>query len=156
MGARDKAAPATSQQLGSRTGRIFSEYVERSLLDPEHSFVAVGRIPRTRFVKQKFVQLRTNYVDFRFDEKPELYSRRKCWPNLERATAVLPLLIWHCISNVPKGSPHRPHIAYTSPPHHLHIAPTSPDHACALESAQPQHNATGKVADTVISPCSII
>ena len=46
-----------------RTGRIFPEHVERSFLDPEYSFVAVRRIPRTRFAKQMFVQLRTNYVD---------------------------------------------------------------------------------------------
>ena len=39
-----------------RTGRIFPEHVERSFLDPEHSFVAVRWIPRTRFAKQKFAQ----------------------------------------------------------------------------------------------------
>ena len=45
-----------------RTGRILPEHAERSFLDPEHSFVAVRRIPRTRFAKQKFAQLTTNYV----------------------------------------------------------------------------------------------
>ena len=45
-----------------RTGRIFPEHVERSFLDPEHSFVAVRRITGTRFVKQKFLQLSTNYA----------------------------------------------------------------------------------------------
>ena len=45
-----------------RTGRIFPEHAERSFLDPEYCFVAVRRIPRTRFAKQKFVQLRTNYI----------------------------------------------------------------------------------------------
>ena len=43
-----------------RTGRMFPEYVERSFLDPEYSFVAVRRILLTRFAKQKFAQLRTN------------------------------------------------------------------------------------------------
>ena len=71
-----------------RNGRIFPEHVERSFLDPEYSFVVVRRIPRTRFAKQKFAQLRTNYVRrifFRFDENPELCSRSKCSPNKERA-----------------------------------------------------------------------
>ena len=45
-----------------RIGRIFPEHVERSFLDPEYSFVAVRQIALTRFAKQKFVQLRTNYV----------------------------------------------------------------------------------------------
>ena len=45
-----------------RTGRIFPEHAGRSFLDPGYSFVTVRRIPRTRFAKQKFVQLRTNYV----------------------------------------------------------------------------------------------
>ena len=45
-----------------RTGRTFLKHVERSFLDPEYSFVSVRRIPRTRFSKQTFVQLRTNYV----------------------------------------------------------------------------------------------
>ena len=40
-----------------RTGRIFPEHVERSFSGPEYSFVAVRRIPRTRFAKQKFAQL---------------------------------------------------------------------------------------------------
>ena len=54
-----------SQLIGGnvrRTGRILPEHVERSFLDPEHSFVAVRRIPRTRFPKQKFAQLRSNCV----------------------------------------------------------------------------------------------
>ena len=42
-----------------RTGRIFPEHAERRCLDPEHGFVAVRRIPRTRFAKQMFAQLRT-------------------------------------------------------------------------------------------------
>ena len=41
------------------TGLIFPVHVERSFLDSKHSFVAVRRIPRTRFPKQKFSQLRT-------------------------------------------------------------------------------------------------
>ena len=45
-----------------RTGRIFPEHVERSFSDPEHSFFAVRRIPRTRFPKQKFARLRINCV----------------------------------------------------------------------------------------------
>ena len=53
-----------------RTGRTFPEHVERIFLNPEHSFVAVRRIPQTRFAKQKFTQLRISYVRrtfFRFD-----------------------------------------------------------------------------------------
>ena len=38
----------------------FPEHVERSVLDPENSFVAVRRTVRTRFAKKKFAQLRTN------------------------------------------------------------------------------------------------
>ena len=53
---------ASRRQCFRRTGRIFPEHVEQSLLDPEYSFVTVGRIPRTRFAKQRFAQLRTNYV----------------------------------------------------------------------------------------------
>ena len=45
-----------------RMGRMFPEHVERSFLDPEYSFVAVRRIPRTVFAKQKFAQLRTSYI----------------------------------------------------------------------------------------------
>ena len=41
---------------------MFPEHAERSFLDPEYSFVAVRRIFRTIFAKQKFAQLRTNYV----------------------------------------------------------------------------------------------
>ena len=43
-----------------RIGRMFPEHVKWSFLDPEYSFVAVWRILPTRFVKQKFAQLRTN------------------------------------------------------------------------------------------------
>ena len=45
-----------------RIGRMFPEHVERRFLDPEYSFVAVRRILRTIFAKQKFAQLRTNYI----------------------------------------------------------------------------------------------
>ena len=45
-----------------QTRRIFPEHVERSFLDTEDSFVAVGRITRNIFAKQKFAQLRTNYI----------------------------------------------------------------------------------------------
>ena len=45
-----------------RIGRMFPEHIERSFLDPEYSFVAVRRILPTRFAKQKFAQLRTNWV----------------------------------------------------------------------------------------------
>ena len=48
-----------------RSGRIFPEHVEQSFLDPEYSFVAVRQILRTRFVKLKFVQLRTDNVGLR-------------------------------------------------------------------------------------------
>ena len=41
-----------------RTGRIFPEHVERSFLDPEYSFVADRRIPRTRFAKQRFLPVK--------------------------------------------------------------------------------------------------
>ena len=43
------------------TGRIFPEHAEWSFLDPKHSFTAVGWKLQTRFVKQKFAQLRINY-----------------------------------------------------------------------------------------------
>ena len=45
-----------------RTLRMFPEHVERSFLDPKYSFAAVRRILRTIFAKQKFAQLRTNYI----------------------------------------------------------------------------------------------
>ena len=45
-----------------RIGRMFTEHVERSFLDPEYSFVAVRRILQTRFAKQKLAQLRTSWV----------------------------------------------------------------------------------------------
>ena len=67
-----------------RTGQIFPEHVERSFLDPKNSFVPVGRISRTKFAKQTFAQLRTNYVRptfFRFDEYPQIGSRSKSSPN---------------------------------------------------------------------------
>ena len=41
---------------------MFPEHVERSFSDPECSFVAVGLIFRTIFTKQKFAQLRPNYI----------------------------------------------------------------------------------------------
>ena len=44
-----------------RNGWIFPECNERSFSDPEHSFVVVRRRPWTRFAKQKFSQLRTDY-----------------------------------------------------------------------------------------------
>ena len=39
-----------------RIGRMFPEYAERSFLDPEYSFVAVRRLLRTIFAKQRFPQ----------------------------------------------------------------------------------------------------
>ena len=45
-----------------RIVRIFPEHVEQIFLDLEYSFAAVGRILRTIFAKQKFAQLRTNYI----------------------------------------------------------------------------------------------
>ena len=45
-----------------QTGRMFPEHGERSFSDPEYTFVAVRRILRTIFSKQKFTQLRTNYM----------------------------------------------------------------------------------------------
>ena len=59
------------------TGRIFPEHVERSFLDPEYSFVAVRRILRTIFAKQKFTQLRTNSI---FAEYSQLCSRTNVRP----------------------------------------------------------------------------
>ena len=53
-----------------RTGRIFPEHVEQSFLDPEYSFVTVGRIPRSRFAKQMSVRLRTNYVGLGLTNNP--------------------------------------------------------------------------------------
>ena len=55
---------------------MFPEHVERSFLDPEYSFVAVRRILRTIFAKQKFAQLRTNYIL----EYYQLYSRTNVRP----------------------------------------------------------------------------
>ena len=63
--------------MGKR-GEDVMEVRGRSFLYPEHSFVVVPRIPRTRFAKQMFAQLRTNYVYrifLRFDEYPELGLR---------------------------------------------------------------------------------
>ena len=45
-----------------QTGQIFPEHVEWRFLDPEYSFVAVGQISQTIFVKQKPAQLRTSYI----------------------------------------------------------------------------------------------
>ena len=45
-----------------RIGRMSPEHVERSFLDPEYIFVAVRRILRTIFAKQKFAKLRTSYI----------------------------------------------------------------------------------------------
>ena len=60
-----------------RIGRMFPEHVERSFLDPEYSFVAVRRILPTRFAKQKFAQLRTNYIRRIL---PTMFAN-KCSPN---------------------------------------------------------------------------
>ena len=60
-----------------RIGRIFPEHVERSFLDPEYSFVAVRRILRTIFAKQKFAQLRTNCIRRILPNK----FANKCSPN---------------------------------------------------------------------------
>ena len=60
-----------------RIGRMFPEHVERRFLDPEYSFVAVRRILRTIFAKQKFAQLRTNYIRRIL---PTMFAN-KCWPN---------------------------------------------------------------------------
>ena len=55
---------STNQRQGSSNwaNNYSQNRFERSFLDPEYSFVAVRRIPRTRFAKQKFAQLRMNYV----------------------------------------------------------------------------------------------
>ena len=60
-----------------RIGQMFPEHVERSFLDPEYSFVTVGRILQTIFTKQKFALLRTNYIH------PILQTMfvNKCSPN---------------------------------------------------------------------------
>ena len=60
-----------------RIGRMFPEHSERSFLDPEYSFVAVRRILRTIFAKQKFAQLRTNYIRRIL---PTMFAN-KCSPN---------------------------------------------------------------------------
>ena len=62
-----------------RIGRMFPEHVERSFLDPEYSFVAVRRILRTIFAKQKFAQLRTNYTRIR-RILPTMFAN-KCSPS---------------------------------------------------------------------------
>ena len=71
-----------------RTGRIFPEHVERSFVDPEYSFVAVRRITRTRFAKQKCVQLRTNYVRrlffFKVRRIPRIMFVKQMFAQLER------------------------------------------------------------------------
>ena len=55
---------STNQRQGfSKIGRIFPEHVEQSFLDPDFIFVAVCRISRNRFAKQKFAQLRTNSLN---------------------------------------------------------------------------------------------
>ena len=41
------------RRIGRMIGRMFPEHVERSFLEPEYSFIAVGRILRTIFAKQK-------------------------------------------------------------------------------------------------------
>ena len=69
-----------------QTGRIFPEHNERSFLDPEHSFVAVRRRPRTRFAKQKFSQLRTNY-----DRGTFFYIGSTNNPNYVRKADVCPV-----------------------------------------------------------------
>ena len=58
-------------------GRMFPEHVEQSFLDPEYTFVAVRRILRTIFAKQKCVQLRTNYIR---RIRPAIFAN-KCSPN---------------------------------------------------------------------------
>ena len=68
-----------------RTGRIFPEHVERSFLDPEYSFIAVRRIPRTRFGNQKFVQLRTNYVGLCSTNIPRTMFAKQMFAQLRRA-----------------------------------------------------------------------
>ena len=60
-----------------RIGRMFPEHAERGFLDPEYSFVAVRRILRTIFAKQKFAQLRTNYIRRIL---PTMFAN-KCSPN---------------------------------------------------------------------------
>ena len=64
-----------------RIGRMFPGHAERSFLDPEYSFVAVRRITRTIFAKQKFAQLRTNYIRRIL---PTMFAK-KCSPNEEPA-----------------------------------------------------------------------
>ena len=60
-----------------RIGRMFPEHAERSFLDPEYSFVAVGRILRTIFAMQKFAQLGTSYIRRIL---PTMFAN-KCSPN---------------------------------------------------------------------------
>ena len=60
-----------------RIGRIFPKHVERSFLDPEYIIVAVRRILPTIFAKQKFAQLRTNYIRRIL---PAMFAN-KCSPN---------------------------------------------------------------------------
>ena len=131
-----------SQPIGGNVRRIFPEHVEQSILDPEYSFVAVRRIFRFRFVKQKLVQLRTNYVDFRFDENPELFAKEMlvqlrtgysrssiAYLALYRQRAKGGLMpLGHL--GVSTSPPHRPHITSTSPPLYLttHVLSSRPSH----------------------------
>ena len=76
-----------------RIWRIFPEHVKRSFLDPEYSFVAVGRILGNIFSKQKFAQLRTSCIC----RILTTMFANKCSPNWERAYGKLRQL--HVIYN---------------------------------------------------------
>ena len=92
-----------------RTGRIFPEHVERSFLDPEYSFVAVRRIPRTRLAKQKFVQLRISYVGLGSTKSRTMFAQLRTGLRLTKVTAALRMLFiifytTHCTCCVLFGS----------------------------------------------------
>ena len=108
LGPRDKAAPPTNQQVGQfppkqvkyqhhhpfyfsfllihRTALFALNQSEARFtklgeyIFPKRSFITVPRIPWTMFTKQKFAQLRINYVRqtfFRFNKYPKLGSWKK-------------------------------------------------------------------------------
>ena len=72
-------------QSEARFSELFPQHVERSCLDPEHSFVVVRRIPQTRFAKQTFAQLRIDYVHrtfLRFYEKARMAFTKQMFVQL--------------------------------------------------------------------------
>ena len=60
----------------------FPEHVELNVLDPEHSFVTVHQTVRTRFMREKFTQSRTNLSSQNFSEVCQTprtrFAKQKC------------------------------------------------------------------------------